>query len=79
LNDLKIDLFLIRHSFYKTTVKGIIFYSPIAMHHIGSYSTLNMIHAAQFGPWRTDPYIRPLPRWMREYKQNPAPIFVLVD
>jgi hypothetical protein len=31
----------------------------------------------RLGPWRIDPYTRPIPRWMRECKLKPAPIFVL--
>jgi hypothetical protein len=30
-------------------------------------------------PWRIDPYTRPIPGWMKECKQKPAPIFVLVE
>jgi hypothetical protein len=32
-----------------------------------------------FCPWRIDPYIHPVWKWMRECKQKPIPIFVHVD
>jgi hypothetical protein len=38
-----------------------------------------MQQAVTEGPWRIDPYTRPVPGWMRECKQKPTPIFVLVD